>query len=227
MGFRKLHRKSKAGHRSSDPNLSERNCQADFPEPVRCVRLSFFPYASLQDGRKRTRLRSTRQQYRFPSTTLITVGCVQSQLIRKLRKVSPNYLVLLVYSHCDLPPFSGENYTPLAGMNSSPHLGHRILSKSMAQRSSGGIEYPHLVQIVLSEASTFSRLILCFLGTRELSHAPSSSALLVGVGRSAVLRVVFRRQENPQLSQFFTTCPPQPSTILISARFSNGLKREK
>jgi hypothetical protein len=84
-----------------------------------------------------------------------------------------------------------------------------------------------LVQIVLSEASTFSRLILCFLGTRELSHAPSSSALLVGVGRSAVLRVVFRRQENPQLSQFFTTCPPQPSTILISARFSNGLKREK
>jgi hypothetical protein len=47
-------------------------------------------------------------------------------------------------------------------MKRSPHSGHKILSESMGQRLSGGMEYPHLVQVVLSDASTLARLIFCF-----------------------------------------------------------------
>jgi hypothetical protein len=51
---------------------------------------------------------------------------------------------------------------PEPGMNRSPHSGHKILSKSMGQRFSGGMEYPHFVQTVLRDASTLAKLIFCF-----------------------------------------------------------------
>jgi hypothetical protein len=56
-----------------------------------------------------------------------------------------------------------------AGMKSSPHAGHLMCSKSMGQRFSGGIEYPHFVQVVLSDASTLARLIFCLRGIIILS----------------------------------------------------------
>jgi hypothetical protein len=37
--------------------------------------------------------------------------------------------------------------------------------KPMRRISCSGIEYPHFVQRVFSDARTLSRLILCFLGT--------------------------------------------------------------
>jgi hypothetical protein len=52
-------------------------------------------------------------------------------------------------------------------MNRWPHSGHSVCSESMRRILSGGIAYPHFVQIVLSAALTFSRLIFCFWGITE------------------------------------------------------------
>jgi hypothetical protein len=50
------------------------------------------------------------------------------------------------------------------GINRSAHSGHRMRSESTRYSFSGGIEYPHFGQRVLSDAFTLSRLIFCLLG---------------------------------------------------------------
>src|ERR1700680_3321802 len=50
------------------------------------------------------------------------------------------------------------------GINRSPHSGHLMWSESTRDSFSGGIEYPHFGQRLLSDAFTLSRLIFCFWG---------------------------------------------------------------
>jgi hypothetical protein len=54
------------------------------------------------------------------------------------------------------------------GVKRFPHSGHRTCSKSMRRILSGMIEHPHAGQTVFRDAMTFSRLIFCFWGTREI-----------------------------------------------------------
>jgi len=64
--------------------------------------------------------------------------------------------------------------TRMPGVNRWPHSGHLICSESMRQILSGGIAYPHFVQIVLSAALTFSRLIFGFRGIFQTWHLDCS-----------------------------------------------------
>ena len=74
------------------------------------------------------------------------------------------------------------------GRNFSPHTGHSIRSKSTRLTRSGVIVNPHFGQLLSSEASTFSRLIVRDRGIGSTNILNTDSIILAIVRAAQIFR---------------------------------------